>query len=121
MLPLIIFCLLICIFKKGGYIGETEAIEAHRSAGFTDGGAGEWSLMKQTLPSYKDTAARCMADVGVTTLVLHADDDPIVSARFVDWPTVLENENLIVAHTKRGGHVSWYVISSSVYRDNITF
>jgi predicted alpha/beta-fold hydrolase len=96
------------LFHLGGYIGEADAIAAHRAAGFTDGGAGEWKLMTQTLPSYKDTAARCMGDVRVTTLVLHADDDPIVSARFVDWPTVLENEHLIVAHTKRGGHVSWY-------------
>ena len=65
-------------------------------------------LEKQTAATYKTCAAHEMNRVGIPSLVLHADDDPIVSARFVDWAAALENKNLIVAHTKRGGHVSWY-------------
>jgi hypothetical protein len=87
------------LFYYGGYPGEEE---------YSDGGAGAWELEKQTAAAYETCAAKDMDRVGIPSLVLHADDDPIVSARFVDWAAALENKNLIVAHTKRGGHVSWY-------------
>ena len=46
--------------------------------------------------------------IKVTTLVLHAEDDPVVSSAHVDWTKVQKNKYIIVAHTKRGGHVAWY-------------
>lgn len=89
------------LFHLGGYDGEAEAIAKF--------GADEpWELMKQTAAHYTKTAAIQMEKVKVATLILHADDDPIVSARFVDWSTVLENKHLITMHTRRGGHVAWY-------------
>eukprot|EP00750_Incisomonas_marina_P020915 INCI4112.1.p1 GENE.INCI4112.1~~INCI4112.1.p1 ORF type:complete len:636 (+),score=83.73 INCI4112.1:119-2026(+) len=58
---------------------------------------------------------QCMTDLGpnmrrvqVTTLVLQAEDDPIVSEKHVDWNKLSANKNIITMHTNRGGHVAWY-------------
>lgn len=50
-----------------------------------------------------------MRRVQVTTLVLQAEDDPIVSEKHVDWNKLSANKNIITMHTNRGGHVAWYV------------
>merc|ERR1719502_1541587 len=49
-----------------------------------------------------------MHKVGVTTLLCHADDDPVVSASHTDWRQIHSNKHFIILHTKRGGHVGWY-------------
>ena len=69
---------------------------------------GPYEFMKQTQGHYKLTAASELNKVAITTLVLHADDDPIVAGSVVDWNKIPENKNIIVLTTKRGGHCSWY-------------
>ena len=49
-----------------------------------------------------------MANVKVTTLVVQADDDPIVHGWQVNWGRLLQNKNIICLHTKRGGHVAHF-------------
>ena len=49
-----------------------------------------------------------MANVKVTTLVVQADDDPIVHGWQVNWGRLLRNKNIICLHTKRGGHVAHF-------------
>src|SRR5262249_36537566 len=42
------------------------------------------------------------------TLILHAEDDPVVTSQHVDWRKVEQNRHILVGHTKRGGHCAWY-------------
>lgn len=44
----------------------------------------------------------------MTTLIIHAKDDPVVSFDHVDWKTICKNKNIITLFTKRGGHSGWY-------------
>ncbi len=48
-----------------------------------------------------------MHKIEVTTLMMHSFDDPIVTSASVDWDKVVANKNIIVAQTKRGGHVGY--------------
>ncbi len=47
--------------------------------------------------------------ISIPTLLLNALDDPIVHSRLVELAkeSVKKNENLILAHTKYGGHMGW--------------
>jgi predicted alpha/beta-fold hydrolase len=49
-----------------------------------------------------------MDRIKIATLILHAEDDPIVASEHVDWSKVENNRHIIVAHTHRGGHCGWY-------------
>lgn len=51
-----------------------------------------------------------MADIDVSTLLIHADDDPIVTTQKPgDWDRLVSaNKNLLVLTTHYGGHVGWY-------------
>ncbi len=49
-----------------------------------------------------------MNKVDITTLILHADDDPVVSNEHIDWTAARRNRNIITVRTRRGGHVAWY-------------
>ncbi len=70
---------------------------------------GDYVFKKNTASHYAVTAASGMKKVRVTTLVMQADDDPIVNGDHFDAQNVLRiNKNIIFVHTKRGGHVSWY-------------
>mmetsp|Transcript_128 Transcript_128/g.247 ORF Transcript_128/g.247 Transcript_128/m.247 type:complete len:538 (-) Transcript_128:55-1668(-) len=46
--------------------------------------------------------------IGVTTMVMHAHDDPILLYDSIDWDAVCENKNIIAVTTERGGHVAWH-------------
>ncbi len=66
----------------------------------------DWTLRgPQTAAHYQPIA---MEKVQVTTLVIHADDDPIVHGRQTDWGRMLRNKHIICLHTKRGGHVAHF-------------
>eukprot|EP00943_MAST-04B_sp_MAST-4B-sp1_P009726 g9726.t1 len=45
--------------------------------------------------------------IKVTTLILHAKDDPILMYDSLDWHDIQNNKNIISVVTKRGGHVAW--------------
>ncbi|GBG33048.1 Monoacylglycerol lipase ABHD2 [Hondaea fermentalgiana] len=49
-----------------------------------------------------------MHKIQVPTLLLHAEDDPVVSSLHVDWGKLESNRKIIVAHTRRGGHCAWH-------------
>jgi len=49
-----------------------------------------------------------MDKIKVTTLLLHSEDDPIVSSEHVNWGKIETNRHIIVAHTHRGGHCAWH-------------
>ena len=47
--------------------------------------------------------------IAVTTLVIHARDDPIVSHDdTIDWSRMRRNRNVISVRTDRGGHLGWH-------------
>ena len=56
------------------------------------------------------TAKACdhLDKVETTLLLIHAEDDPVVTSEHVDWTKVESNRHIIVAHSMRGGHCSWY-------------
>jgi predicted alpha/beta-fold hydrolase len=46
--------------------------------------------------------------IRVTTLLIHAMDDPILLYSSIDWNNIVKNKNLIAVSTERGGHVAWH-------------
>eukprot|EP00510_Aplanochytrium_minuta_P005911 CAMPEP_0184026602 /NCGR_PEP_ID=MMETSP0954-20121128/13632_1 /TAXON_ID=627963 /ORGANISM="Aplanochytrium sp, Strain PBS07" /LENGTH=616 /DNA_ID=CAMNT_0026310865 /DNA_START=6 /DNA_END=1856 /DNA_ORIENTATION=+ len=57
---------------------------------------------------YTSRAVDNFDKIKVTTLLLHAEDDPVVGINHVAWENAKSNKNIIVAHTKRGGHCAWH-------------
>eukprot|EP00511_Aplanochytrium_stocchinoi_P009960 CAMPEP_0204862268 /NCGR_PEP_ID=MMETSP1348-20121228/2344_1 /ASSEMBLY_ACC=CAM_ASM_000700 /TAXON_ID=215587 /ORGANISM="Aplanochytrium stocchinoi, Strain GSBS06" /LENGTH=603 /DNA_ID=CAMNT_0052012103 /DNA_START=228 /DNA_END=2039 /DNA_ORIENTATION=- len=57
---------------------------------------------------YTSRAIDNFQKIKVTTLLLHAEDDPVVGVDHVDWNRIKSNRNVIVSHTKRGGHCAWH-------------
>jgi hypothetical protein len=72
------------------------------------GRVGTWEERIKTASHYTTTAIDDIDKIAVTTLLLHAEDDPVVSSEHIDWQRVESNRNIIVAHTKRGGHCAWH-------------
>mmetsp|Transcript_24895 Transcript_24895/g.44284 ORF Transcript_24895/g.44284 Transcript_24895/m.44284 type:complete len:283 (-) Transcript_24895:43-891(-) len=68
----------------------------------------DYKYRVQTGAHYEHLAAGDMDKVQITTLILHADDDPIVGGDHVDWKQVEANRAIITMRTRRGGHVAWY-------------
>ena len=61
--------------------------------------------------------------VEVTTLMLHARDDPIVGYDDINWDAVARNKNFITVITNRGGHVGWLqgmLPLGPTYSDDVT-
>ena len=61
-----------------------------------------------TAAHYMNKAGALMHKVQVTTLIVHAEDDPVVSAAHTDWESMVRNKHIILLRTKRGGQqCSW--------------
>merc|ERR1712166_747927 len=56
---------------------------------------------------YAGLAGDKLNKIEVTTLMIHAVDDPICGYHSVDWNACLANKNIISVATRRGGHVGW--------------
>lgn len=81
---------------------------------------GKWSTMEKgaqkrpyrlqdnTASHYENNAFTNVDGIRVSTLILHAVDDPVVSFKHIDWERVTRNQHVIVLTTKRGGHCAWY-------------
>lgn len=65
-------------------------------------------FLKTMANHYKESAISLVDNVQVSTLVLHARDDPVVSFDHIDWNRVAQNRHIIRLTTRRGGHCSWY-------------
>jgi len=65
-------------------------------------------FLKTMANHYKESAISLVDNVQVSTLVLHAKDDPVVSFEHIDWTRVSKNRHIIRVTTRRGGHCSWY-------------
>ncbi len=68
----------------------------------------DWVVRTEESSLYKDKAINHMEDISITTLMLHTEDDPVVSSEHIDWTKMEKNRHIIVGHTIRGGHCSWY-------------
>ena len=49
-----------------------------------------------------------MKNVKISSLILHALDDPVVSNDHIDWTAIAGNPHMISMHTNRGGHVAFF-------------
>ena len=56
---------------------------------------------------YSGLAMPYISSVEVTTLMIHARDDPVVGYHSIDWQACAANKNIITVKTNRGGHVGW--------------
>lgn len=67
-----------------------------------------YSIRGPTLSHYRPTNLD-IDKLKVPTLVVHADDDPIVPGHIHDWPDMVRrNRHLLVVTTNRGGHEGHY-------------
>jgi len=62
----------------------------------------------QNAAHYSQVAIDHMDSIKTTMLLLHSDDDPVVSSAHVNWTKLKANKHVIVAHTHRGGHCAWH-------------
>eukprot|EP00808_Paulinella_micropora_P020912 g32063.t1 len=67
-----------------------------------------YKYFENTAEHWENPAEKFISGIGISTLVLHARDDPVVSNAHVRWRKLWANKHVITAHTKRGGHVSWF-------------
>lgn len=67
-----------------------------------------WTLMGPLTSKHYINPSTTMYKIQVTLLILHADDDPIVHGRQMNWNSLLNNKHIICMHTKRGGHVAHF-------------
>ncbi|KAJ3083635.1 alpha/beta-hydrolase [Rhizoclosmatium globosum] len=56
----------------------------------------------------KGSSSQYILDIRVPTLILSDIDDPIVASDLIPFSDVLGNPNVILATTKRGGHLGWF-------------
>ena len=67
-----------------------------------------WSMQSPITIGHYVNPSPTMYKIEVTLLILHADDDPIVHGRQMNWNSLLQNKHIIAMHTKRGGHVAHF-------------
>ena len=48
-----------------------------------------------------------LSKIGIPTLLVHAEDDPVISYTTMPFQDLRRNPRLYVAVTKRGGHIGW--------------
>merc|ERR1711924_230360 len=53
------------------------------------------------------TPLSTLHQVTVRTLIMHAEDDPVVSFSTLPLDAIRTNPNLLAAVTRRGGHLAW--------------
>ena len=65
---------------------------------------------RKTDGHYNGTAGYNMHKIGITTMVLHADDDPVTAPgmRQRVYEACAKNKHIIRISTRRGGHVGWH-------------
>ena len=49
-----------------------------------------------------------MHKVAVSTLIIHAHDDPVVSTKNIDFQKIVQNKHIVTMTTKRGGHCAYF-------------
>ncbi|KAJ3241709.1 hypothetical protein HDU81_011033 [Chytriomyces hyalinus] len=54
------------------------------------------------------SSAQYLPDVCIPTLLLSDLDDPVAMSKSIPVADVIENPNVILATTRRGGHIGWY-------------
>jgi predicted alpha/beta-fold hydrolase len=55
----------------------------------------------------RSSSSRFLEGVGVSTLLIHAQDDPFLPARAIPVDPVRNNPKLTLSHSRRGGHVGF--------------
>ena len=65
--------------------------------------------LKETKGNFSTPARDMIGDITTTMLMIHAKDDTLVPyVNCVDWEKVKNNQHIITAVTKRGGHVGFH-------------
>lgn len=63
---------------------------------------------QKSFDSYQNkfSAHNYIQNVKVPLLVYHIDDDPIICPKCIPYEKILQNDNIIIASNKYGGHLS---------------
>ena len=88
------------VFEKFG--SPLEMYDRFQHCLVTSGNVQTWKMMGTTTKNHYQSCALNMNRVKVTLLILHADDDPIVHGRQMNWNQLLNNKHIIcMVNTKR--------------------
>lgn len=71
-----------------------------------------WKMYGQkNFDSYQNkfSAHNYIQNVKVPLLVYHIDDDPIICPKCIPYEKILQNDNIIIANNKYGGHLSSHI------------
>ena len=95
-----------------GHVNESVPLP-HRLPITPTGGRGSaqfaetYAKFVSTAAHYEGTAQCKLDQIQVTTLMVHARDDPIVAFSEASWKAAGENKHIIAVSTERGGHCGW--------------
>jgi len=68
----------------------------------------KWHGYKDAEDYYaQNSPAPFLGRITVPTLIVHAEDDPVVSVKTLPLGVIQSNPRLFVALTRRGGHIGW--------------
>lgn len=110
-------------FEPAAAVGEGDGVFGGHVDMLAGKSLAEWVFRQQTAGHYQLAAGQHLDRVGVTFLMLHAADDPIVINSSVNWDEVARrNKNIISVTTRRGGHIGWHessVLSGPTWADRV--
>ena len=86
------------VFEKFG--SPLEMYDRFQHCLVTSGNVHTWKMMGTTTKNHYQSCALNMNRVKVTLLILHADDDPIVHGRQMNWNQLLNNKHIICMVSK---------------------
>ena len=86
------------VFEKFG--SPLEMYDRFQHCLVTSGNVQTWKMMGTTTKNHYQSCALNMNRVKVTLLILHADDDPIVHGRQMNWNQLLNNKHIICMVSK---------------------
>ena len=100
------------VFEKFG--SPLEMYDRFQHCLVTSGNVQTWKMMGTTTKNHYQSCALNMNRVKVTLLILHADDDPIVHGRQMNWNQLLNNKHIIcmVSKSSEGVAREWSTVVS---------
>ena len=98
------------VFEKFG--SPLEMYDRFQHCLVTSGNVQTWKMMGTTTKNHYQSCALNMNRVKVTLLILHADDDPIVHGRQMNWNQLLNNKHIIcmVSKSSEGVAREWSTV-----------
>ena len=62
---------------------------------------------------YNAACCHCIPSITTPTLFMNALDDPLIPEEAIDFESIKNNPNCILATTRNGGHMAYYDMSGT--------